>query len=256
MVRAQFPQVKLLALDKDYGYSYGSNRGFEASSGEYILIMSSDIVFPTPTIAQLIEKMKSRPDVGILCPEFVDFNGTLKQLTWQWPTNLLGEAFNKTFSPTSLAKRPFLLRLVPFLQRKERHVTWVSGAAFVIRRDVMSAIKGFDEHFQLYYEDADLCDRVRQAGYKILFSPSIKAFHGLGESTKNEKSKTYLMFTQSRIYYYKKHRTRLEYHLLMWFLKSKFRRLAMYRKEKAYRDAVDYILDEKGTIQLWQDIQV
>lgn len=256
MVKQQFPTAKLLALDKDYGYGYGANRGFEAAQGKYILIMSSDIVFPTPTLNQLVEKMESHPTVGIVCPEFTDFDGKLKQLTWQWRGSIFGEFMNKLFSPGSLSRRSWLRGLLPFLQRRERTVSSISGAAFLIRREAMEKVRGFDQAFQLYYEDADLCERVRQAGYQILFSPSIKVFHELGASMKNELSKTYLMFIQSRIHFFHKHRPALENYLLKKFHIWKFNRLKKYQENESYRRIVDHILEEKGIIPLWQEFQI
>jgi len=255
-VRKDFPSVRLLALDKDYGYSYGANRGFEVATGEYLVITSSDIVFKPGSIDGLVSRMKARDEIGVVCPELVDFSGILKQLTWQWGVWLGGELMNKLFSPTSIARRKFIRSLLPLLQRKEMTVSWVSGAVFLIRRTAMEKIHGFDEKFQLYYEDTDLFVRVRSAGYKILFSPQVKVFHGLGESTKNEKSKSYLMFIQSRLYYYQKHLPGFQYHLLRAFLKLKFSRSADYKKGGAFRQWVDHILNQKGTIPLWQDIQI
>ncbi len=165
--------------------------------------------------------MDERPDVGVVCPEFIDFNGALKQLTWQWPVWLGGELLNKLFSPNFIARHKLIRSLVPLMQRTEKTVSWVSGAAFLIRREAMEKVRGFDEEFQLYYEDTDLFVRVREAGYSILFSPQIKALHALGESTKNETSKIYLIFVQSRLYYYKKHLSKLQFHLLRLFLKCR-----------------------------------
>lgn len=256
MVKADYPRVTLLALDKDYGYAYGSNRGFEKSSGQYILVTSSDIVFPAGTLTPLVEKMKAQPRVGVVCPELIDFDGTLHQLTWQWRVGIFNELLNKLFSPISIARYGMVRRLVPFLQRKEKAVAWVSGAVFLVSRGAMAKVGGFDENFQLYYEDTDLFERIRSSGYTILFTPEIKVFHGLGQSTKNEQSKVYLIFVQSRLYYYQKHLSWIQCWLLKKWLNWKLKSSLAYKSRERYRYWVDTILNQQGTVPLWQDIQL
>jgi GT2 family glycosyltransferase len=194
--------------------------------------------------------------VAVVCPELTDFDGSLIQLTRQWRVNLCGEFLNKLFSPQSMARSKLIRELASLLQKNERSVSWVSGAAFIVKREVMEKLNGFDENYQFYYEDADLFERIHSTGLGILFVPSIKVCHSLGQSTKKENRKIYLMFIQSRLYYYRKHLSRIQFHLLRIFLKMKFFISEEYRTGTEIRQWLDYILDQKGIIRLWQDIQL
>jgi hypothetical protein len=62
-------------------------------------------------------------------------------------------------------------------------VDWVSGACMVVRRDVMEAVGAFDERFFLYWEDTDLCRRIRDAGWKVVYVPRAEVIHSVGKSS-------------------------------------------------------------------------
>lgn len=257
MVARDFPSVTLLPLDKDYGYAYGANRGFERTSGRNLIVMSSDIVFPKGALKTLVARLASRPDVGVVSPTLVALDGTLQQITLQWKMGLMGECLNKLFSPTSVARRPYLRPIIRFLQRKERVVPWVSGAAFLIRREIFEKLRGFDEAFQLYFEDTDLFRRVRNEGWKILLTPAAQALHSLGGSTtKNEKTRIYLIYVQSHLYYYRKHLAGFPHRLMKAYVRWKFSRADGYRTDPAYRQWADHILAEGETIKLYEEMGI
>jgi GT2 family glycosyltransferase len=93
--------------------------------------------------------------------------------------------FRNTFLGRLFPNNPFVRRylLADFGYDEVREVDWVSGAAMLVRRDLIERIGGLDERFWAYCEDVDLCWRAWQAGYKILFCPNAVITHKVGRSS-------------------------------------------------------------------------
>ena len=106
---------------------------------------------------------------------------------------------------------------------REREVDWVSGAAFVIRKSVFDNIGGFDERFFLFYEDADICRRLRGKGYKVIFWTGSDIIHHKGENVNKSFSyDTYFYSKQSQLLYYKLHNNTIQNILLRLYLFFRF----------------------------------
>ena len=84
-------------------------------------------------------------------------------------------------------------------------VDWLSGACMLARRDTLEAVKGFDERFFLYWEDADLCRRLRARGDHVRFVPGATAIHRVGQSSRTARSFAIRAFHESAYLYYATH---------------------------------------------------
>ena len=84
-------------------------------------------------------------------------------------------------------------------------VDWVSGACFMVRREAFASVGGFDERYFLYWEDADLCRRLRTAGYEIRHAPGAVAVHQVGQSSRRAKGASVRAFHASAYRYYCTH---------------------------------------------------
>jgi hypothetical protein len=91
------------------------------------------------------------------------------------------------------------------VHREAQDVGWGGGACLLIRRTVFEAVGGFDEQFFLYYEDVDLCKRIREAGYRLRFLPGPSAVHHWGKSTAQLPAVMLREVYRSRMYYFRKH---------------------------------------------------
>jgi GT2 family glycosyltransferase len=74
-----------------------------------------------------------------------------------------------------------------------------------VRRAALESVSGFDEGFFLYEEDADLCRRLREAGWRILFTPAVEVRHRLGHSVRRAARRARLEYHRSHLRYYRKH---------------------------------------------------
>ena len=84
-------------------------------------------------------------------------------------------------------------------------VDWVSGACMLVRRSALHAVGGFDERYFLYWEDADLCRRLRGAGFRIRYVPGASAIHRVGESSRTARKAAIHAFHDSAYLYYRTH---------------------------------------------------
>jgi GT2 family glycosyltransferase len=92
----------------------------------------------------------------------------------------------------------------------EHDPDWVSGACLMARREALEAVGGFDEAYFLYEEDADLCRRLRGAGWRVRFTPAAEVRHGLGESMAQAPQRARLEYHRSHLLYYEKHNPALD----------------------------------------------
>ncbi len=233
----EFPDIVLMRNSTNLGFSKACNRAAKLAQGRYLCFLNSDTADAGAAIDQLSQWLKTHPITGIVGPELRSSDGRLIQMSWVWNPILAGELFQQYLAPYSLRVSGFKQRIVAWLQRKSRHVSIICGACLMIRREAYDGIRGFDEDFELYFEDSDLCYRCRQAGWEIDFVADAKITHYLGQSTRGPWTVTSLIYQQSHIAYYRKHAAIWAVWLLKGYLFLKWLRLQVVaRREKAGRD--------------------
>jgi hypothetical protein len=105
---------------------------------------------------------------------------------------------------------------------KERRVGWLSAACLLTRKDVLEEVGPFDENFFLYFEDIDLCVRIRERGYELLYIPQARVYHLGGASTEGLKLFSRYHYRKSQIYFYEKHNSKASQALLRLYLRLNF----------------------------------
>jgi len=184
MVNLEFPQVKLLVNSQNLGYTKANNIGINHSRGKYILLLNPDTVVHQGALQALIDCAESHPEVGIIGAKLLNPDGSVQRSARSFPDIGAG-LFRNTFLGRLFPNNPFVRRylLADFGYDEVREVDWVSGAAMLVRRDLIERIGGLDERFWAYCEDVDLCWRAWQAGYKVLFCPNAFITHKVGRSS-------------------------------------------------------------------------
>jgi GT2 family glycosyltransferase len=233
----QYPNVTLLRNPANLGFGKACNRGAKIAKGKYLCFLNSDTLHAGEAIDRLTKWLEEHPRTGIVGPELRSPDNRLIQMSWVWNPILAGELFQQYLAPYSLRHSRFKRACVAWLQRKSRHVSIICGACLMIRREAFDEIKGFDEDFELYFEDSDLCYRCGQAGWDIDFVADAKITHHLGQSTRGEWTVTSLIYQQSHVAYYRKHASRWAVWMLKSYLLLKWLRLLyVTRKEKDGRE--------------------
>ena len=219
MVRASFPDVRLIVNETNRGFASAQNQAMRAALGRYVLMLNNDATVEPDTLHTLVRLMAEHPDVGALgCmergqaslgtgtsgafPTFPSLGRTVMENLWavihpprSWDVGWLARPVHR-----------WLGEELPEVDVLE--VAWVVGALLMVRREVVAQVGGLDERFFLFDEDADLCRRIRSAGWVVAFTTRTSfAHHGGGSSAL--RSDIEKIRGQSRALYLRKHEGRL-----------------------------------------------
>jgi N-acetylglucosaminyl-diphospho-decaprenol L-rhamnosyltransferase len=210
-VRKAFPWVELIVNDHNAGFAKANNAGIRASSGRFVLFLNTDTVVPADAFAALLAELDRRPEAGAIGPALVRGDSSL-QVSFGKNIGFIAQLRQKLFL------NPFY-RISLRHSRRVRSVGWLSGACLLARRDAVGAAGLFDEEFFIYFEDIDLCRRIRSLGFELLYYPSVRVVHFGGATTAPRKLKSRLHYRESQLHYYEKHNPGLSLFLLKLYLR-------------------------------------
>jgi len=172
-----YPNVRIVDAPGHLGFGRGNNYGARYASGEYILILNPDTQPEHDALERLVGYLEEDESIGIIAPRLVFPDGTVRDSYRTFPS-----------LPDMIVKRTFLRhifrkRLAHFLQYEQdpttvRDVDWVVGAFMLMKRDLFTALGGFDERFFLFLEDTDLCRRCWQMQKRVVFRGDVRANDG------------------------------------------------------------------------------
>ncbi len=205
-VRKAFPSVKLIK-GENIGYGRANNVGVEHSTGEYIILLNTDAFIEPEAIPEAIKLLMKKPNIGLIGAKLVGLDGAIQPSARQYPT-----FFNRIFQLFGLSskysKSPIFGR-VDFTWANPdvpQSVDWVPTAFAALPRQVYNEVGGFDPRFFLFYEDVDICRRIKKAGYEIIYWPLIKVVHIGGQSSEALESEKMLSYRiESAFQYHKLH---------------------------------------------------
>ena len=199
--------VRLISNTTNVGFGRGMNQGCAATTAPYVLLMNPDCRLTSGAVDALIGELGRFEACAIVGPRIVNPDGSVQ-----------GSARGDPDMLTGLFGRAALLRrLFPGLAVSRRNVVdasnsaasvevdWVSGACMLARRDALTEVGGFDERYFLYWEDADLCRRLRGRGDHIRYAPQACAIHRVGLSSRTARFPAIRAFHESAYLYYATH---------------------------------------------------
>ena len=206
MVRAEFPQVTLIASPHNLGYAGGNNTGVAAAAGRYLFLLNPDTVVKPGALACMVAFFDAHPVVGALGPQLLWPNGSVQSSRRRFPTlgslfwesTLLGQWF-----PRNRHSAAYHMLDVPANQSQP--VDWVVGAAILIRREAWQQTGPIDEDFFMYFEETDWCRRCQNAGWAIHYLPAAQVVHFEGKSSEQVIAARALRFQRSKIRYARKY---------------------------------------------------
>lgn len=230
MVRCQFPQVEIIANDANIGYSRANNvglrhLGFYAardvadSAPRYALLLNPDTELPRDALYDMVHFMDSRPDIGVAGPKLVLGDGSLdKACRRGFPTPLVSFYHYSGLARLFPRNRRFGRYNMTFADENEAlEVDSVVGAYMQVRKAAIERVGLLDEAFFMYGEDIDWAYRVKEAGYKVWYHPSVTVHHfKRAASRKNPKAQ--FEFWRAMLIFYRKHfrrKTVFPVHLLI-----------------------------------------
>ena len=207
MVQSKFPDVSLIPLKENLGFSRANNMGLAQANGTYILFLNPDTVLQEDTIDKSIEFMQSKENIGGMGVKMIDGSGQfLPESKRGFPSPEV--AFYKAFGFSKFFPRSkrFNTYHLGYLDMDEvNQVDVLSGAFFMVKASVVREVGGWDEQFFMYGEDIDLSYRITQKGYKNYYFPGTTIIHYKGESTKKGSLNYVKAFYEAMIIFAKKH---------------------------------------------------
>lgn len=227
----RFPDFTVIK-NSNKGYSQANNLGAKSSKFDYLLFLNADTVFITDPLDDVIKYMEKR-NYGAVGLKLYNTDNTF-QLSFGLFNNIQGESENK--ARENYFRKRNLQRMLEIENKycEITEVSWVTGAAMFMKKKVFEEVKGFDERYFLYYEDADICKRLNNKGYRNYFFPFSKIVHYKGENTNiNFNATTYYYSKASQILFYKLHNNYLNNFGLRIYLFSKFLFLFLITFKKA-----------------------
>lgn len=183
MVAAEFPQVKLIRHQVNLGFARANNRGLQEVRGDHIFFLNCDTELLEDSAAVLVAALRDQA-VGLIGPELLNSDRTHQQSVRRFPTLadqvMVLLKLRPFFSWTPVMKRYFADPGAG--QARPVMVDQIMGAAMMARAEVVHQLGGFDDGYPNWFEEVDLCQRARRAGYQIEYCPATRVIHHGGTS--------------------------------------------------------------------------
>ncbi len=172
-------RIILIESKKNVGFGAGNNLGFEKMKGEYVFIHNPDVTVTEDALQKMVDYLEAHPDVGLLGPKLVYYNGAVQESCRRFMTFtdlIIKRTFLHHFEPWKSRFKTYLMH--DFDHNKVQEVDLITGAAMMGRTDFLwRYLGGFDKRYFLFMEDFDLCQRVHQAGKKVVYYPEVALLH-------------------------------------------------------------------------------
>ena len=189
VLRKEFPSVKTIVLDKNYGFAEGYNRAIDQVDSEYVVLLNSDVETPEGWLEPLLRYMDEHPDVAAVQP---------KIHSWAHKERFehagaAGGYLNWLGYPYCRGRKLWHVEEDHGQYDSVVEVDWTSGACMCVRTHAYKELGGLDAAFFAHMEEIDLCWRMRNAGWKLVCVPDSTVYHlGGGSLHYDNPRKNYL----------------------------------------------------------------
>ncbi|MFH1800889.1 MAG: glycosyltransferase family 2 protein [Candidatus Omnitrophota bacterium] len=221
LVAEQFPEVRLIETGRNDGFSRANNLGIVNAHGKYLLLLNSDTKILEPVFDRFVQYMEAHSEAGCIGPQHVGGNGR-HQISYGKFPGLFSEVLRKIVDYQIALDDPNIRGYLAEYCSTEREVDWLSGSCLLLRREALRQAGLLDETFFMYFEDIDLCRRLRDHRWKIVYCPMSKILHYSGQSVKENILAGLIAYRQSQIYFARKHYGRRGDYLVRILLFLKF----------------------------------
>jgi len=228
MIRANFPEVKLILNKENRGFSKGNNQGVAIAQGEYLCVLNPDTVVAENTFSELISYAEGIGDFGILGVRLVDGAG-----------NFLAESKRNIPTPRTSFAKMFGLKVGKtkgyyaddLAPDATGEVPILVGAFMFMKRETYTGVGGFDEDYFMYGEDIDLSFKMLKAGLKNFYLGKLLIIHYKGESTVRDQAYLERFYGAMQLFYHKHFRSTIFYDALISLGIKVFSFMQSFKKE-------------------------
>ncbi len=239
-------------LSENVGFGKGCNYGFSKASGEFICFLNPDTIIKQNIFSPILDLLQSDKSIGIIGPKqqikspFFDFSAGFSP-------NIIFEIFN-LFGAGIFIEGFLVFCLTKIKKKRSINVNWILGACIFIKSELFKMIDGFDKDYFMFFEELDLCKRVLNKGYKIVYYPE-QSIHHIGSVSGKKDYRLYTIRTySSKKIYLSKHFSKIKgmiflsllfvqlfSQILIWSILFPFNR----RKSKQKISAFIYLIKHK-----------
>ena len=201
-IKEEFADVKILRSEKNLGFAGGNNIAFEQAQGKYILLLNNDTEVEHCLLEPIVGLMEEDDSIGIVSPKICFYDEP-----------------NRIQYAGASSINPITSRGVKYGHKQEdtgefthiKQTDLANGACMMVRKDVIDQVGGLYEHYFLYYEEHDFCERAKKAGYKIYYCGVSNIYHKVSASTGQLSAlKTYYL-NRNRLLFLRRNVTGLIY---------------------------------------------
>lgn len=198
MVRQEFPEVRLLAHNPEQGYARAASLGMASLVDEckYIFSTTNDVIVDPAMIGELVRRAEDDPKIGVIGTKIYFFDRP--DVLWHGGARihpLHGHSYHFGW-----------LRKDSDRYSRERECDFVTGCGFLLRSEALKKVGYFKEDLVFYSEDAELCYRIREGGYKVIYLPGAKMWHKTGTTLAKNRPVQLHYSTRNNLYLLERHR--------------------------------------------------
>ena len=204
-VRSVFPGLAVAVYPDNPGYGTALNRAFAAFPAGFLCALNADVLLGAGSLPLLRQFLDQHPEIGLVGPALMDIRGQPQASCKRFPT--LGFALAEMSALHALFPRNSWVQGFYYAGQdlsRPVEVETISGSTMLIRAEAFQRIGGFDQGFRMYFEETDLCRRLRDAGHGVAFCPQATAVHWHGASTL-QTSVRQVEYYLSYVRYFRKH---------------------------------------------------
>ncbi len=199
-LQKKYPTVKILAFDQNYGFTGGYNRALKEIQAEYYVLLNSDIEVTPNWIEPIITKMDADQQIAAAMPKLKAYHD--KNL-FEY-AGAAGGFIDKFGFPFCRGRMLSVLEEDQGQYDVESEIFWATGACLFVRAEIYHAVEGLDELFFAHMEEIDLCWRLKNRGYKVMYYPQATVYHvGGGTLPNNNPRKLFLNYRNNLFLLYK-----------------------------------------------------
>ena len=205
MVKEYFPEVILIENEQNQGFAKANNQGIIQSKGRHILLLNPDTIVLPEALKQMVDFLDTRCEAGAVAAKLFNADKTLQYSIRRFP-NILTPF---TENPIML-KAPFMLKSAELSRLKNwdhnsiAEVDQPAGAAFMIKRSVIETLGSLDHNYHMFFEDVDICYRIKRNGWRTYYLPDAEIIHYGGRSVM-QRYNIGEEFYRSMLMYFRKH---------------------------------------------------
>ena len=227
--------LKIISNNSNEGFTKATNAGIRESAGKKIFLMNPDAKLTENALQFMIVKLDMDDTIGAAAPQLLNSNGSIQKSCRRFPEyfdmfcelTLLSYIFpeSKIFSRWKMNY---------FDHNSEREVDQPMAAALMLKRSILEKTCAFDERFNMFFNDVDLCKKIYENENKIVFTPNAKVYHKKGVSIYKDRIRMIRIWNEDCLKYFKKYKYNIIlYNWLLLNLKlSGFFRILYYKLKK------------------------